>query len=228
MVQLAKDDADRLFIEYGSTGFQLTTNGKVDVMNAVTQEVKTLTAFFPNLPFKEQDVYWLSNDGTGQIDFLTARPFRLWQYTANKGFRLRYEMKDWDKPGASSTLDYHATGPYCMFGMGKVLLKIFNQATQYLVTEHTVVPFAQHDAQRSLPVGFTSQADLLITYTTAAEPKAFNIGMITHGGESKFPAGVKGFNTDSLKAKYWYQAANSTDGRSSIFLYCHRRTLPVE
>src|SRR6476620_5793233 len=33
VVQLAKDDANNLFIEYGSTGFQLSTIGKVDVMN---------------------------------------------------------------------------------------------------------------------------------------------------------------------------------------------------
>src|SRR5207342_1963821 len=32
IVQLAKDDANNLFIEYGSTGFQLSTEGKVDVM----------------------------------------------------------------------------------------------------------------------------------------------------------------------------------------------------
>src|SRR4249920_1855308 len=58
VVQLAKDDVNNLFIEYGSTGFQLTTDGKVDVMNAVTQEVKPLTSAFPKMPFKEQDVYW--------------------------------------------------------------------------------------------------------------------------------------------------------------------------
>ncbi|MDO3626721.1 histidine kinase dimerization/phosphoacceptor domain -containing protein [Mucilaginibacter sp. BT774] len=216
VVQLAKDDANNVFIEYGSTGFQLTTNGKVDVMNAVTQEVKTLTAAFPNLPFKEQDVYWISNDGTNQIDFLAAHPFRLWQYTSKKGFTLRYEMKDWDKPDALSSLDYRATGPFCMFGMGKALLKIFNQTTQYLVTPDTVIGFTQKDALRSWPVGFNSQHDLLITYTTAVQPNTFSIGMITHGGDSKFPANVKGFNTDSLKAKYWYQAASSTDGKSCI------------
>src|SRR3978361_1807365 len=61
VVQLAQDDADNLFIEYGSTGFQLTTNDKVDVMNSVTREVKSLSAAFPGMPFKEQDVYWISN-----------------------------------------------------------------------------------------------------------------------------------------------------------------------
>src|SRR3978361_1100751 len=90
VVQLAKDDGNNLFIEYGSNGFQLTTNGKVDVMNAVTQEVKTLTATFPNLPFKEQDVYWISNDGTDEVNFLTAYPFRLWKYSSKQGFKLRY------------------------------------------------------------------------------------------------------------------------------------------
>lgn len=216
VVQLAKDDANNLFIEYGSTGFQLTTNGKVDVMNAVTQEVKTLTDAFPKLPFKERDVYWISNDGTNQIDFLTARPFRLWQYTSQKGFTLRYEMKDWDRSGVASSLDYRATGHFCMFGMGKTLLKIFTQSTQYLVTKDTVIAFIQKDAQRSLPVGFNSRHDLLITYTTTAQPNTFNIGMITGKGEIKFPADIKGFNTDSIKGKYWYQAANSTDGTSSI------------
>src|SRR6476620_1870599 len=92
VVQLAKDNANNLFIEYGSTGFQLTTIGKVDVMNLVTQEVKTLTAAFPKMPFKEQDVYWISNDGSNEINFLTAYPFRLWKYSSKSGFTLFYEM----------------------------------------------------------------------------------------------------------------------------------------
>src|SRR5689334_9916240 len=54
VVQLAKDDVGNLIIEYGSAGFQLTTNGKLDVMNTVTGEVKTLTAAIPEMPFKEQ------------------------------------------------------------------------------------------------------------------------------------------------------------------------------
>jgi len=217
VVQLAKDDANNLFIEYGSTGFQLTTNGKVDVMNAVTQKVKTLTAAFPNLPFKEQDVYWLSNDGTNEINFLTAHPFRLWKYSSKNGFKLRYEIKEWGRQSSFPFVDFRSTGPFCMFAKGKALLKIFNQSTQYLVSKDTVIAFTQKDALRSLPVGFNSQQDLLITYLTAADPNAFNVGMITHKGNSEFPADIKGFNTDSIKGKYWHQAANSADGKSCIF-----------
>jgi hypothetical protein len=174
VVQLAKDDAGNLFIEYGSIGFQLTTNGKVDVMNAVTQGVKTLSAAFPNMPFKEQDVYWISNDGTEEINFLTAYPFRLWKYSSKNGFTLRYEIKDWNTQGTEPFVDHRSTGPFCMFAKGKALLKIFNQSTQYLVSKDTVIAFIQKSALRSLPVGFTSQNDLLIAYNTTTESNTFN------------------------------------------------------
>ncbi|MDO6435624.1 histidine kinase dimerization/phosphoacceptor domain -containing protein [Flavitalea sp. BT771] len=217
VVQLAKDDADRLFIEYSSTGFQLSTIGKVDVMNAATQEVKTLTAAFPNMPFKEQDVYWISNDGTDEINFLTAFPFRLWKYSSKHGFHLRYEIKDWNRYDTLPLVDYRSTGPLCMFAKGKALLKLFNQSTQYLISADTVIAFTQKDALRSLPMGFTSQNDLLIAYNTKTESNTFNVGMISHTGNSEFPAHLQNFNTDSIKGRYWYQAAGSADGASCIF-----------
>ncbi len=217
VVQLARDDANNLFIEYGSTGFQLTTNDKVDVMNAVTQEVKTLSAAFPKMPFKEQDVYWISNDGTDEINFLTAFPFRLWKYSSKNGFTLRYEIKDWSNKNIEPFVEYRSTGPFCMFAKGKALLKIFNQSTQYLVSKDTMISFIQKDALRSLPVGFTCQNDLLIIYNTKAENNTFNIGMITHTGNSEFPSNVNKFNTDSIKGKYWYQTASSADGTACMF-----------
>jgi two-component sensor histidine kinase len=217
VVQLAKDDANHLFIEYSSTGFQLSTIGKVDVMNAATQEVKTLTAAFPNMPFKEKDVYWISNDGTDEINILTAVPFRLWKYSSKHGFRLRYEIKDWNRYDTLPLVDYRSTGPLCLFAKGKALVKLFNQSTQYLISDDTVIAFTQKDALRSLPMGFTSQNDLLIAYNTSSESNAFNVGMISHAGNSRFPAREQEFNTDSIKGRYWFQAAGSTDGTSCIF-----------
>jgi len=216
VVQLAKDDAGNLFIEYGSTGFQLTTNGKVDVMNTTTQEVTTLTTAFPGMPFKEQDVYWISNDGTDQINFLTAYPFRLWKYSSKHGFKLRYEIKDWNGKDAGPYIEYRSTGPLCVFAKEKALLKIFNQSTQYLVSEDTVIAFIQKDALRSLPIGFTSQNDLLITYNTIAESSAFSVGMITNTGNGTFPADAKKIHADSVKGKYWNQAVCAADGSSGI------------
>lgn len=217
VVQLAKDDAGQLFIEYGNIGFKLTTNGKIDVMNATTQEVKTLTAAFPKMPFKEQDVYWISNDGTDEINFLTAYPFRLWKYSSKRGFKLRYEINDWDQQDSLPYIDHRITGPACMFGKGKALLKLTNQASQYLITNDTVMAFTQQDVLRSQPIGFTSQNDLLITYNTKNESQMFTVGMVT--GEGKLESAVDSgkYSIAGIKGKYWYQVACGADGSSSIF-----------
>ncbi len=217
VVQLAKDDNNNLFIEYGSTGFQLTTNGKVDVMNAATQEIKSLTAAFPNLPFKEEDVYWVANDGTDQVNFLIANPFRLWKYSSKKGFKLRYQVNDWGWNDTFPKIDFRSTGPQCFFAKGKALVKLFNRARQYLISDDTAVVFTQADAMRSLPVGFTKQNDLLIAYNTSATPDKYNVGAITQAGNSLFPVDVHRPGTDSIAGKYWYQIASSSDGASSIF-----------
>lgn len=218
VVQLAKDEAGNLFIEYGSTGFQLTTNGKIDVINAVTQEVKTLTAAFPGMPFKEQDVYWIANDGTGEVNFLTAFPFRLWKYSPKHGFKLRYQINDWQaKPDAPPFVDYHQTGPLGMFAKGKALVKFFNQSTQYLISDDTVISFKQNNALRSLPLGYDRQNDLLITYNTATDPDKYVLGAIQAGpGKSAFPFTKQQAYMDSISGRYWYQAVCSADGSSSV------------
>lgn len=217
VVQLAKDDANNLFIEYGSTGFQLTTNGKVDVMNAATQEVKSLAATFPNLPFKEQDVYWVSNDGTDQVNFLTARPFRLWKYSSKYGFKLRYEIKDWTtNENVYPFIDYRRTGQLCLFAQGKALVKFFNQSTQYLISDEKEIAFKQKDALRSLPLGFTRNK-LLIAYNTSPDINKYHVGIIDAGtGNRSFPVNHNLSSADSVKGKYWNQVACSADGSSSI------------
>ncbi|WP_185716129.1 histidine kinase dimerization/phosphoacceptor domain -containing protein [Larkinella knui] len=214
VVQLAKDDANHLFIEYGSTGFQLATNGKVDVMNAQSQEVKTLTEAFPNLPFKEQDVYWIANDGSNEVNFLTAFPFRLWKYSSKSGFRLHFEMKGWDRTDPS--FDYRVTGPVCTFGNGKALLKITNQAPQYLTTNDTVFAFTQKDVLRSLPIGFTRDNHLLLTYNTKTEVDSFAVGLVTRKGRLESVPDLRKYKLDAIKGRYWYQIVVATNGLSSI------------
>lgn len=228
VVQLASDGAGRLFIEYGSTGFQLTTNGKVDVMDLATQEVKTLSAAFPGMPFKEKDVYWIAGDGTGEVNFLTAYPFRLWKYSANRGFRLRCQFKDWHGPD-----DYRTTGPLCLFAQGRSLVKIYNQSTQYLVTDDTVISFVQKDALRSLPLAFDNRNNLLIAYNTVTQRDAFSVGRVSLSGKTAFPADTLRSSEDSVKGRYWYACASDGSasalyiGTDAIYLYTENAFLKV-
>ncbi|GAB4024528.1 hypothetical protein GCM10028809_01880 [Spirosoma gilvum] len=214
VVQLAKAEANRLFIAYGSAGFQLTTNGKVDVMDVTTQEVKPLTVAFSNLPFKEKDVYWIANDGSGGVVFLTAFPFRFWTYTARGGFRLRYEMKEWNQ--VATAKDFRVTGPFCAFGSGKALLKLTNADPQYLITKDTVIIFRQPNVLRSLPIGFTPQNGLLLAYNTRTQPDTFALTSVGERLGLKPVVNLKKDNLNAISGRYWYQILLSTDGRSSL------------
>ncbi|WP_205514569.1 histidine kinase dimerization/phosphoacceptor domain -containing protein [Longitalea arenae] len=217
VVQLAKDDAGNLFIEYGSNGFQLTTNGMIDVLNTVTHEIKTLTAAFPNLPFKEQDVYWISNDGTDEVKFLTAWPFRLWKYSTKKGFILRYEIKNWVTKDSLAFSDYRSTGPLCMFANGKTLLKLSNQLPQYLVSNDKVIAFTQKDVLRSLPIGFNEEDALLLTFNFASNSDHFVVGMLTPDGKIVSNVDWSKYSLNNLQGRYWYQSASAGNGNACAF-----------
>lgn len=215
VVQLARDDLNRLFVIYGSTGFQLTTNGKVDVVDATSREVKTLTQTFKNLPFKEKDVYWVANDGTDDVIFLTSSPFCYWRYSAKKGFRLKFEMKDWE--AKKMQIDYRQTGPVCTFIEGKAHLKFSNADKQYLVEGNKVTVFKQHHVLRSLPVGFTDQNELLITYNHASNPDSFVIDKLTTDGKLVPFQELGRYQLKPVKGRYWYQVWTSTAGNATAF-----------
>jgi len=215
VVQLAKDDANRIFIQYGSAGFQLTTVGKVDVIDAATQQIKSLTAAFPTLPFKERDVYWVANDGTGEVSFLTASPFRYWRYSSKKGFRLILEMKEW--AGKDSQQDYRTTGPVCTFIQGKAHLKLNNQLTQYVVTGNKVVTFRQKEALRSLPIGLTDRNELLITYNTTTNVDSFVVDKLTENGTLTHVADLDKYRLGPVEGRYWFQVWAATGGSAAAF-----------
>jgi len=217
VVQIAKDDVNHLFVEYGSTGFQLATNGKIDVINTVTREIKTLTAAFPEMPFKEQDVYWISNDGTNNINLLTANPFRLWKYNSAKGFTLRFEMKDWNGLDTTPLTNHLSAGPFCMFGKGKALLKFTNQATQYVVTDEKVISFKQQNVLRSLPVGFMEDGNLLITYNTESDMNKFAVCAVESDGKINTALDLSKYHLENVKGKYWYQFAGAANSSTGIF-----------
>lgn len=205
VVKLAVDDANKLFILYGSAGFQLITNGKVDVLDGTTQRVKTLAETFPQLPFKEKDVYWLASDGSGEVNILTTRPFRYWKYNSKTGFKLCLQMKDWDTLGPN--YDYRITGPLCTFINGKAFLKIDNRQTQYLVSANTVTKIKQHDVLRSLPIGFTASGQLLITFNTEKNTEKFALGILAAGGQLRPLTDAQPYHLDYVKDKYWFQIA---------------------
>src|SRR6185312_16203761 len=132
------------------------------------------------------------------------------------GFKLRYQMKDWSEAtDANPVADYRRTGPTCFFAKGRALLRM-NESPQYLIADDTVQTLKLKDIARELPLCFTRQNDLLITYNTLADVNSFKVGLLkSHTGDFVAADGQQA-NIDSVQGKYWYQAVGSADGSSSI------------
>jgi len=119
VAQIATDNGRKLYIQYGVQGHSRLPFGDIDVMDIITGEVKPLAKVFPKLPFEEKKIYWIANDGTKDIFFLTFEPFQLWKYNDQHGFKLVLTMKDWiDKTQRFSDL----TGPFNYFNKGEAVL----------------------------------------------------------------------------------------------------------
>jgi two-component sensor histidine kinase len=137
IVQLAIDDANNLFILYGQTGYQLAVNGRVQVMNATTQVVQRIQDAIPNIPFKEEDIFWITNNGTNNLQFLTSHPYRLWEYNTSSGFRLKLEMKAWRKNSNPNLRFYQICGPFSFFQQKHAFLKFEINDRPYVVQTDT-------------------------------------------------------------------------------------------
>lgn len=138
IIQMAADDANRLFLVFALPGFSYGINEIVQVMDLKTNQVKSLSEMFPQLPFKEKDVYWITNDGTSDITFMVHNPFRLYKYSSKAGFRLTLEMKNWDSTYDSKSGFYRFSGQGSIFQNNYAALKLSYPQNLYWISPDTV------------------------------------------------------------------------------------------
>lgn len=139
VIQLAKDNKNHLFILYGHQGFKRNYKS-MQVMDLKTNKLTSLKECYPKLPFAEERVYWVANDGD-DLCFLVSNPCQYWRLS-KKGFELKYEMKGWDiflfeRGGYASS-----TGPLCIFKDGHACLIYVGDKPIYFLTptgNHTIV-----------------------------------------------------------------------------------------
>ncbi|MBK7854950.1 MAG: hypothetical protein IPJ79_08650 [Bacteroidetes bacterium] len=140
---LSVDKENHLFIAYGHPGYARSVM-KVEVMDLKTGKIKSVKEVFPNLPFDERYLYWISGDGDN-LCFLISKPFQFWKYAKGK-FELKCEMKAWDNVAAkpedliSANGAYHTTtGFYTIFRNDYALLFLGNTQPLYFITPDTVI-----------------------------------------------------------------------------------------
>lgn len=96
--KLAIDDANRLWIISGSV---------LQVMNLVTNEIQDASDLF-QLPFEQNQIVELANNGSSEIQIITKNPYRLWCYSSFAGFVKRYDFSELNSSGQISL-------PVCCF-----------------------------------------------------------------------------------------------------------------
>lgn len=143
ILNLAKDNSNHLFLVYGNPGFARSAM-RMEVFDLKTHQIKSLKEVFPDLPFDEKYLYWISNGGD-DLCFLVSNPFRFWKYSNGK-FELKCEMRAWDNmannpedlPTANGA--YHTTtGFHCIFRKEYAVLFLGNNEAFYYVTPDTVL-----------------------------------------------------------------------------------------
>lgn len=131
IVKVASDLHSQLFILYGMPGYSRWEAGMVDVFNQNTLTFTALSKAYPNLPFKENSVYWITNNATDTITFLAKNPYQVWSYTTKSGFWLRYEMKAWNDEQRFTHTD--PTGPFTQFYKSYGYLGFGGHSTTYIL-----------------------------------------------------------------------------------------------
>lgn len=127
IIHLAKDAQNRLIVLYGHPGYSRSV-GAIQVFDLKTNKVLSVKEAFPNLPFDEAYLFWVTNDGN-DLCFLTSKPFQYWRYT-KKGFVLMSNMTGWNDPSMSSEeLKTRNAPKHCAFGRNSIFYN--DQAVLY-------------------------------------------------------------------------------------------------
>lgn len=82
--KLAIDDANRLWIVSG---------GVLQIMDLITNKIRNIGDFV-NLPFEQNQIVEIANNGSREIQIVTKNPYRLWYYSSLLGCVLRSDFSE--------------------------------------------------------------------------------------------------------------------------------------
>jgi len=186
ITQLATDNGRRLYIQHGAQGHSRLATGEVDVMDLITGKIEPLSTVFPNLPFREKNIYWIVNDGTANISFLTFGPFQMWQYNEKTGFELKVEMNDWNDVNERFS---DLTGPLNYFNNGQAILG-FGKSSLYNVSTTGVKKLFLTGLGTTNFIRQNAKKDIAFYYFNSTTPKG-RFGILNVNGKLTLNVNLK-------------------------------------
>jgi len=113
--KLAIDDANRLWIVSG---------GVLQIMNLVTHEIRNVGDVV-QLPFEQNQIVEIANNGSKEIQIVTKNPYRLWYYSSVLGCEIRHEFSELNDLNQSAI-------PYCCFQNGQTAITFSGYSKLFL------------------------------------------------------------------------------------------------
>ncbi len=139
IIQLAIDDQDNLIIIYGNIeGVKARIDSRIQVLDLKTNELKSFEKVYNHLPFDVNKIYWVSNDETKCLNFLTYDIFTWWKYHSSKGFDKQYTFKDKNQNQAFENNMYSVYASKSVFRSNKAAI-VLKDYSGYLVTKDTAL-----------------------------------------------------------------------------------------
>ncbi len=155
--QLAIDDQNNLIIIYENVeGIKATIDSRIQVLDLSTNELKSLKKVYNHLPFDVNKIYWIANDETKSLNFLTYNNFTWWKYNAASGFDKQYEFKEKNQNLAFESNMYAVYGSKSVFRSNKAAI-VLNEHSGFLVTKDTAlliskpIPITDDKLKRQMP-----------------------------------------------------------------------------
>ena len=231
VTHLAHDNANHLFIEYGESGYHRRTNGMVDVMDITTLKIQSLTETFPDMPFKERDVFWITNTDSNTLSILTANPFRLWEYSPSNAqkFKLIYNLKE----GKDAINIYPSLGPYCFFPHSPHTMFYEIPNGCQFVSPNLTMDFKPKNGEYFIPFAQTKDGNYLFSYNTWQKPQS-NFALINKEGKLEIPVDPKRYSLSEFAGKqfeattiYNHTGTIITIAEDGVYLFLNNQLIPV-
>lgn len=139
---LSIDNSNHLIIQYASENdLSRSFSPLMQALDLNNYTLHPLESIFPKMPFKTKDIIWITNDANSNLIFVTAHPFQLWYYTPSKNFKLRAELKAWNKRKTPNVFDANGICNYSIVQNGSIVLKLYKYPN-YLITPDTITTFS--------------------------------------------------------------------------------------
>lgn len=209
---LSIDANNHLIIQFLKQDLTVSISAAVQVLDLNNYTIHTLESIYPTMPFTTKDVIWFANDEHKNLIFITAFPFRVWNYTPSNGFKVRAELTEWNACKNTEEINNSALNNSSIVENGSIVLKLQGYPN-YLITPNAIVPFSNE--KEVAVVGITKDQSLL--YYNRSSNDFFKRNLSAAKNNLKSNVSVSSLDFVPKVATYWLIPQSLSDNSTIIF-----------